>query len=211
MDRQHSAERIEIGADVIGGDGNKLGSVAYVVVHPPELHLTDLVVSTGSILGRDIVVPVDVVDRIAAGKVYLSVDQREFSAFEDYVDIQYKQPPDDWIPVSGSVYPTQGTLWPGDLYYPQVSEVHVNAPAGTVGLNEGMEVESSDGHKVGSIVALDTDPSSGDVTGIVIHHGLLFRHDTRIPVEDIADVGTEHVALKLTRDEVHRREKAGPS
>ena len=209
MDTRNPAQRIEIGADVIGRDGNKLGSVAYVVVQPPQLHLTDIVVATGTLLGRDIVVPVDAVERIADGKVYLSVDQRELSAFEDYVDIQYKQPPEDWIPVSGFIYPTQGTLWPADLYYPQVSEVRVNAPAGTVGLSEGMEVESSDGHKVGSIVALDTDPSSGDVTGIVIQHGLLFRHDTRISVEDVADVSKERVALKLTKDEVRRREKAG--
>jgi hypothetical protein len=166
MDKGNSTERIEIGAEVVGRDGNKLGSVAYVVVHPPELHLTDIVVATGHILGRDVVVPIDAVDRIAEGKVYLSVDQREFSAFDDYIDIKYKQPPEDWIPVSGFAYPTPGTLWPTDLYYPQVSEVRVNAPADTVGLSEGMEVESSDGHRVGSIVALDTDPSSGDVTGI---------------------------------------------
>ncbi|MBV9281180.1 MAG: PRC-barrel domain-containing protein, partial [Chloroflexi bacterium] len=66
-------ERIEIGADVVGADGEKLGSVAYVVVHPPDMRLADIVVSTGAILGRDVVVPIGTVERIADGKVYLSI------------------------------------------------------------------------------------------------------------------------------------------
>ena len=59
-------ERIDIGADVLTVDGEKVGSVVYVVVQPETMRLTDIVVSTGAILGRDVVVPIDAVTSSAS-------------------------------------------------------------------------------------------------------------------------------------------------
>lgn len=197
-------ERITIGADVIGSGGDKIGTVAYVVVEPPRMHVTDYVVSTG-ILGRDIVVPVDKVDHVADGKVYLAIDKDELQHLRDYVEIHYDQPPQAWAPPGGFFYPAQSVLWPAGAYYPEPSSVTVNAPAGTVGLREGMDVESSDGHKVGSIKALDEDPASGDVTDLIIKEGFLFTHDARIPCNLIADVHEGRVTLSVTKDELENK------
>ena len=54
MDATGTETPIDIGADVIGSDGKKVGTVTYVVVQPAEMRITDIVVSTGAILGRDI-------------------------------------------------------------------------------------------------------------------------------------------------------------
>src|SRR5438067_993725 len=156
MNTGQTEQRIEIGTDVVGSDGEKLGTVAYVVVHPPEMHVTDFVVSTGPILGRDVVVPVSAVTGVTDGKVHLSMDKDEINQCEDYVEVRYQQPPDEWIAPTGLGYPSQTMLWPVGATVPQPSSVEVHAPPGTVGLHEGMEVESSDGHRVGSIEALDT-------------------------------------------------------
>jgi sporulation protein YlmC with PRC-barrel domain len=163
-------------------------------------------VSTG-VLGRDVVVPMDSVDRVADRKVYLKVGKDALNNFQDYVEIQYRSPPEGWVPTSGFVYPMQATLWPADAYYPQISSVEVHTPPGTVGLTKGMEVDSSDGHKVGSIDALDTDPASGEVTGLVIKRGFLFTHDTRVPVEEVAEVSNERVKLRVTADQVRQHEE----
>jgi sporulation protein YlmC with PRC-barrel domain len=197
-------ERLAPGAEVIGRGGEKLGTVAYVVVHPPEMHVTDYVVSTG-FLGRDIVVPADRVERIAGGKVYCSLDKEELKRLPDYVEVQFQTPPEDWAPAGSFIYPAQSVLWPAGAYYPEPSAVKVNAPEGTVGLHEGMTVESSDGHRVGSIKALDEDPSSGDVTGIVVKEGLLFGHDVRIPCTLVAEVHSDRVTLNVPRDEVESK------
>jgi sporulation protein YlmC with PRC-barrel domain len=202
-------EQIDIGADVVGSDGDGLGSVAYVVVRPPELHLTDIVVSTGSILGRDVVVPIDQVERVEGGKVYLSLDKGGVDQCKDYVEIHYDQPPSMWAPPAGYYYPGSMTLWPSGEYYPQPASVDVNAPSGTVGLNQGMEVESSDGHKVGTIDAIDADPHGEDVTALVVKRGHLFsHHDVRIPIDCVADVEADRVKLSLTAHEVKTRFEA---
>lgn len=205
MNPHDSEEHIRIGADVISSAGDKVGSVAYVVVHPPEMHVTDIVVSTGAILGRDVLVAVDKVNRIADGQIHLSIDKDQLEKCEDYVEVEYEGPPPEWAPATGWGYPAGGTLWPTGSFYPEVSSVHVNAPSGTVGIRHGMDVESSDGHKVGSIDALDANLSTDDLTEMVVKQGHLFTHDIHIPIGDVDRVDEEKVVLKLSRDEVRQR------
>lgn len=201
---QHD-QRIDIGADVIGRDGNKIGTVAYVVVQPPQMHVADFVVSTGAIIGRDVVVPMDSVERVADGKVYLSIDKEALGELKDYVEVHYDAPPEGWVPLGGFGYPTGATLWPAGTYYPQMSSVTVNAPSGTVGLHHGMDVESSDGHKIGSIQSVDEDPDTGDITDLIVKHGLLSGHHLRIPCSAIESTQEGRVRLNLTKDEADRQ------
>lgn len=195
-------ERIEIGADVVGKDGEKAGTVAYIVVRPPELEVTDFVVSTGSFLGRDLVVPVSEVERVGGGKVYLTVDSAALRAHEDYVEVRYQNPPESWAPAAGFMYPAQATLWPTGSYYPEDASVTVHTPAGTVGLTKGMSVETSDGHKVGSIEGLDEDQQSGTVTDLIVKQGHLFSHDVRLPRDIVREIHEDRVTLTLTKDEL---------
>lgn len=215
MNTGSEERRFNIGADVVDNRQEKVGTVAFVVVRPPEMRITDIVVSTGAILGRDVVVPVDAVADVEEDTVSLSIGKDELNHYPDYVDVQYKQPPAGWAPPTALGYPTAGLLFPEgmnqEMYYPEPASVTVNTPPGTVGLQEGMDVESSDGHKVGSIAALETDTESKDVTGFVVKHGFLFTHDTFIPAEDVAEIEEGKVRLRLTRDEVQRMETVSES
>jgi uncharacterized protein YrrD len=203
MTAPEAGQRIDTGDDVIGSEGEKLGRVEYLVVDPPELNITDIVVSTGAILGRDIVVPIDKVERVSDAAVHLSVDKSQLAALPNYVDVKFQVPPEAWVPPAGFYYPPSAVLWPAEYYAPP-TEVKVNAPAGTVGMHDGMDVESSDGHKVGSINGFDVGPED-DVTAIVVKSGFIFTHDARIPVQFISDVDDGKVRLNLTKDEVERR------
>ena len=71
-----------------------------------------------------------------------------------------------------------------------------------------MEVESSDGHKVGALDALDIDLATGDIRGFVVKHGFLFTRDTRIPTGDVQAIRDGKVILKLTKDQVQQVEQA---
>ncbi len=203
MNTNQGQERIDTGEDVIGSDGAKLGSVAYVVVHPPRMNVTDLVVSTGAILGRDIVVPIDAVQSIANGKVQLSMDKGQLNSCPDFVDVKYAAPPASWVPPASSYFPRSAVRWPS-AYYPELQSAVVNAPSGTVGIHQGMDVESSDRHKVGTIDGFDVNPHD-DVTAIIVKHGFIFSKDTRIPVVFLSGIKDGKVNLNLTKDEVQVR------
>ena len=204
MTTTSTEEHFEPGADVISSDGEKVGTIAYVVVKPPEMHVTDIVVSTGAIIGRDILVDIGSVSRVEDGKVYLSIDKTKFNTCPDYVELHFEQPPSGWAPAEGFYYPAETVLWPAGMYYPQPTSVTVNAPEGTVGLHEGMEVESSDGHKVGKVHAIDADEASGNVTDIVVEHGVINKHRFTISAKDIAEIHADRVTLKLTKADVEK-------
>ncbi|GAC1405528.1 MAG: hypothetical protein NVSMB52_19320 [Chloroflexota bacterium] len=197
--------RVDIGADVVGSDGTKIGTVSYVVVRPPQLHVTDYVVTTGEFLGRDIVVPVDSVERIADGQLHLRVDKHALGELKDYIEIHYTRPPESWAPLGGFTYSTESTLLPSSTFYPEDAEVRVNAPAGTVGLSKGMPIETSDGHNAGSIGAVDEDSTTGNITGLILTEGHFFKHEVHIPASTVARVRDDRVTLTLTRDELQRQ------
>ena len=176
--------------------------VAYVVVRPPQIRITDIIVSTGASLGREVVVPVHLIQDVQNGKVYLSIDKDELKRYPDYVEVDYQKPPTRWVPPEGVAYPPTGVLWPAGASYPEAAGVHVNAPRGTLGIREGMEVESSDGHKVGAVDALDIDLATGVIRGFVVKRGFLFTRDTHIPAGDVQEIRGGKVILNLTKDQV---------
>jgi uncharacterized protein YrrD len=200
VDTTRTAKQIDIGADVIGRDGKKLGTVAYVVVQPPEMHITDIVVRTSAVLGREVVVPVNLIQDVENGKVSLTIDKNTLQKYPDYIEIHYQKPPPGWNP-------------PEDRYYwlalPANSEgIRINVPPGTRGIREGMAVAALDGHKVGAVDGLIVDPAAKQITGFVVKHGILFAHDTQIPVADVEKILGSTVILKLTKAQVEHIERA---
>lgn len=198
-------ELIQPGAEVRGADDEKLGTVAYVVVSPSSMDVTDLIVSTGGLLGRDVVVPTDQVERVQDGAVHLRLDKSGLESCKDYVDVDYTAPPTDWAPAPEYAYPTGAMLWPAGMYYPEGATLTVNTPTGTVGLHQGMDVLSSDGEKVGRIDALETDPHAGHVTHLILKEGFILTHDASIPAEWVQSIESDRVRLKVGRAEIEQR------
>jgi uncharacterized protein YrrD len=199
---------ITAGTPVYTSDNQQVGQVGYVVVDPNTFRVTDMVVNTGHLIGRDIVVNLDQIARETEDGVYLTLDREGLDACPDYVDVEYQTPPDTWMATPGLTYPAGNMLWPAGYEYPEASTVTVNTPKGTVGLHPGMDVVSSDGHKVGSIDAVITDPQSEDVTGFVVKHGHIFTHDTTIPIDQVADLENDQVKLRITREGAEQEFKA---
>src|SRR5256714_10043264 len=208
MEAPGTEERMDIGDDVIGSEGKKVGTVAYVVVRPPEMRITDIVASIGAILGREVVVPVHLIQDVKNGKVYLSIDKDALKRYPDYIEVDYQQPPTGWVPPVGLAYPPTGILWPAGTFYPAAADVRINTPRGTLGIPEGMEVETRDGPKVGTVDALDIDLATREITGFVVKHGFLFTRDTRIQTGDVQAIRDGKVILKLTKDQVQQVEQA---
>jgi len=202
MTTDQGHQRVDIGADVVDVDDNKLGTVAYVVVHPSDLNITNVVVSTGALLGRDIVMPIDLIAEVQGDVVHLSADKETIERCPDYVEYEYSSPPNGWVAPADFGYPMGSIMWPSQTYLGGLSSAKVNSPAGTVGLSEGIEVMSSDGKNVGSLTQVDRDESSGEIASITIKHGLIHHHVATIPADAIGEVTDTAVRLTLTEQQV---------
>jgi sporulation protein YlmC with PRC-barrel domain len=65
------------GSDVLGRDGEKVGTVHELSFDPTSSKLTGLVVHKGLILGKDTELPASLIDSVDDGVVYLKVDAKE--------------------------------------------------------------------------------------------------------------------------------------
>lgn len=209
MTERSERPSIDIGADVLGSDNAEVGKVSYIVVRPPSYEITDVVVSTGEFLGRDIVVPLEHVEEAGDHRLQLNLDKAGLERLPDYVEAHYDRPPEGWFAAMGPYYPGSGTLWPVGSYYPIPTSVTVNAPAGKVGLRDGMGVESSDGHRVGEVRSVQTDEQTREVSAIVVHHGIIAGKDAVFPISDVKEAEEDKLVLRLSRDEAHRRFEEG--
>jgi uncharacterized protein YrrD len=187
---------INIGARVYAL-GRKAGKVDYVIIHPRSMRITDIVVTTG-VIGREIVVPVDVIESADKDKVYLSVDEDHLDEFPDFIDVKYEEPPTGWRAPSGIFYA------PTDIRWPLGTVWRVNTPEGTRAIFDGQDVVSSDGHKIGVVDAVDVEEPGGRVTGFIVRKGHVLKHDLVFPVGDIEDVRDGKVFLRLTKDQAEQ-------
>jgi hypothetical protein len=74
---------IERGWEVVGGDGNKLGTVEEVLGDPERDIFDGLSVATG-LLGKPRYVPAELSQEIVEGTVRLSIGQDELDRLDEY-------------------------------------------------------------------------------------------------------------------------------
>jgi len=187
---------INIGARVYAL-GRRVGKVDYVIVDPRSMRITDIVITTG-VVGREIVIPIDVVESADKDSVYLSIDEDHLEEFPDFIEADYEQPPAGWRAPSGIFYVPTDILWPLGTVW------RVNTPEGTRAIYDGQDVVSSDGHKIGVVDTVEVEEPGSRVTAFIVRKGHLLKHDLVIPAGDIEDIRDGKVFLRLTKDQAEQ-------
>lgn len=87
---------------------------------------------------------------------------------------------------------------------PHVTLSYDQVPEGTVEVRRQSDVTSSDGHRLGHIVALVVDGQQ-QIAQLVLEHGHLWaKREVSIPIDSIDRIASDEVLLTLTKDEVGR-------
>jgi uncharacterized protein YrrD len=68
-------------------------------------------------------------------------------------------------------------------------------------IGEGSDVFGRDGEKVGTVHELTFNPASNELTGLVVHKGIIFGKDTALPASLIDAVDDGAVYLKVNARE----------
>lgn len=208
--------KFDFGQNVMANDGNKVGTLAGVVVDSGNFEVTRLLIDPGLFGGADRLVDVSAVESAGGGSIALSIDQAAAEALQDYAKEEYIQPhrvPDAPIimPASGVGGPVMvddpdtGMGMPGGGAYdmapinPPRLEVLSNLNTNEVILRKGTDVIASDYHKVGTVDEIQTD-DRGPISGFVVRAGGLFGHDVAIPISAVKEFGTDKVRLTIDRD-----------
>jgi uncharacterized protein YrrD len=201
-------------AEVVTTDGQKLGKIDRVVFDPNSNELTHLVVKKGFLLTEDKVVPLDCIESATEERVVLKKGQLDLDDIPNFEETHY-------VPVEEAgvseerghggldklawYYPVPGSAWwrqrsfanRGISKPPYVRKTEVNIPEGTVALEEGARVVSSEGEHVGNIERVYADEEEQRVTHLLISKGLISKSRKLIPSMWVDSVREDEVRLSI--------------
>jgi uncharacterized protein YrrD len=197
---------------VLTSSGQKVGRIERVVLDPKTNELTHLVVKKGFLFTTDKVVPLDYVDSATEERVVLRKGHQDPDDFPDFEETHYVHVKEESMAKkhgSGGLnplayyYPMPGGAWwrARNFFYPGipkpsfVRKTEVNIPEGTVALEEGAKVVSTEGENVGEIERVYADAEEQRVTHLLISQGLLSKSRRLIPTMWVDSVHEDIVRL----------------
>ena len=194
---------IELGADMIGSDGEKLGVVDSLVVDPASGQERAIIVRKGWFFPTDKIVPIDLVERVEDGNVHVRLSSAEADQMSEYMDSDYVMPP-------AGYYGAGGYMWPATPYvadgYTIDDEVRERMPDAVM-LSEGTLVLDVDEDEVGRITEIASD-EQGRVQGFRVEQGFFRHHDRYIPAHLVASA--DDVVVRLSVDKDTLEDTTGP-
>ena len=185
--------QIEIGAPVRTRDGRHIGEVHRVLVDLQDSAVTGIVVLKGRLLSRDVLVPLDFIDRVEDDDVVLTLNEAELDQLPEFAFNEILAPPPTW---TAGPYP-DGTFYVPVRQRKRLGQHHVD-------LTPGTRVHASDG-EVGRVHQVELDPQTGELDAFWIRADGIFGHDVRVPAEWVERADESGVYVKASRLDIETR------
>jgi uncharacterized protein YrrD len=185
---------IELGADIISSDGEKLGVVDSLVLDPSSGTIQSVVVRSGFFFPTDRILPAGMVESIDDDGVRLNASAADVEGLTEYLDTEYVIPPAGYYGAPGYMWPS-AQIYTADLLVDE--QIHQRMPEAVI-LSEGTLVVDQDGDDVGRITELYSD-DKGRVIGVKVEEGFFRHHDHYIPAHVITSADDTLVRLSVDK------------
>jgi uncharacterized protein YrrD len=207
------AERFEIrpGAFAVGADGT-LGRVRRVIVSPGSGEVRGLVVRTGTLRHRDVVVPSEAIEGADEEIVRLRLSSGELDELPAYREEEFVKAPEGWRTPAGRKQTGAHFRLPLPAAVSGLRPVQAGqteAALGGLPLAAGQTVVCRDG-EVGRLDLVLLDPTTRRATAFVVRRGVLLHRDTVVPVDWVREIGGDRVVLDVDRDQLERMPEYRP-
>jgi sporulation protein YlmC with PRC-barrel domain len=198
-------------AVILSANGERLGSLERVVLHPDENVVTDLVVRIGNFLQHEEkVVPIEYVAETNEGLILLqdtAGDLKSFPPFEEehVVESNIDTPSSsEGVPSVVMGYPVAGSPVMPIMTDHVVTRIEQNIPSGTVAMKAGATVLDTDGKHVGHVERVLAEPIKDQIKQMLISSssGLLTREIKLIPIKWVMKVDEDTVRLRVDKTTV---------
>lgn len=176
--------RVDLDAQVTTRDGEEIGSIGRAIFDPGRNEMTHVVVNTGALFGRDVLVPAEELAGATrdGNTVRLRLSKEEFEELPTYAPSDYLAPPPGWTPPSTYglgyrhfLWPTMAMPQPGAAGYPYAG---AGAGVGTgpdsqlqPTLGKGDTVVDINGEELGVVDDVVIDQASGELEAMVVRIG----------------------------------------
>ncbi|HEX5165006.1 MAG TPA: PRC-barrel domain-containing protein [Thermomicrobiales bacterium] len=213
--------RIDLGTDVFGTDGEKVGAVDKIVIDPGTKQIHQFVVHRGFLTRENKLVDIAMVSGQDDQGLRLDLTSDQVNELPDYIEERFVQVPEhdvDAIPfilptamgaggyLYGAPYAGRGYEGRQDSFFdaaPSVAPViedESNIPETDVMISEGTDVYGADGDKVGSVGEVLVS-ENGAIQGFVVSKGVIFKKDVRVPIDWVESADEAQIRLNVTSAE----------
>lgn len=210
--------KFDLGMDVFGSDGEKVGTVERIVVDTNTKQIHKFIVHRGFLTHDDKLVDIDMVSTQDADGLRLDLTSDEVNELPDYIEERFVQIPEqdrDALPFilpnamgAGSYLygaPNVGRGYEGsqDSFFnaaPSVAPViedKSNIPETDVMISAGTDVYGADGDKVGSVGEILVS-DDGAINGFIVSKGFIFKKDVRVPIDWVETADGSEIRLNVT-------------
>jgi len=190
---------LEINAPVECTDG-PCGKSTYVIINPVNQKVTHFVLQDKHLPDNPTrLVPVGKVAHATQEQITLNCTKADVAKMAPFLVSNFiRESAPGKAYASGEAYHSEYVI--DDTAYDEIQEMAI--PEGELALHSGMKVEAMDG-KVGKLDALVLEPSSGEVTNLLLREGHLWgKKDVAIPVSAVDFCDADTVYLKLNKADV---------
>jgi sporulation protein YlmC with PRC-barrel domain len=215
--------RLDLDAKVRARDGEEIGSVDRAIFDPKTNEVTHIVVRTGAIFGRDIMVPRIDLERgsMDGDAIQVKLTKDELERLPDFVAEEYMPPPPTWVGPAGYGFPSSSYAWPVTMD-PTMGAMPIAVPVAdkevedpdVVTITKGALVLDRNADDIGVVDDVRFDTETGRLQGFVLRVGgalrTLFGGGDTIEVSraQIESVGESLVRLRLAKEEIEAAAEA---
>ena len=193
--------RIDLHAAVRTSDGHGAGHVKSAVWDPAKNEISEFVIATGGLLGRDVLISREVLERATRNgeEVVLDMTKSELEGLATYDTSAYEAPPSGWLAPAAYGFPAGGYLWPVGATEPLLQP----APKETLSrrtpdIRKGMNVRDADNNVIGVVEQVNLDSATGTLRGIVVRSGGAVERV--VGGGELSEITAEHI--EVVNDEV---------
>ena len=192
--------QIELDAKVRTSDGHDAGKLRRVLVDPATLRITGFVVSTGGLLGREVIVEHDFVEG-REGELMLRLSKAELAQQPTFDEAGFTAPPAGLAATMGYGFASNAYLVPVVAGDEPVTES--SRPT----IKKGDVVKDRDGDVVGVVEEVRFDEKTAQLSGFVVKAGagrrLVGGGDTaEISADDVLRIFEGEVRVGVDREEI---------
>jgi uncharacterized protein YrrD len=202
--------RIDLKAKIKTADGHEAGNIRRVLIDPATEKVTGFVVSTGRLLGHEVIIGEDALSGATGSgdAITLTLTKEELDTQPTFEETDYVLPPSGWsAPTLGYAVPPDAFLLPVTAMPPETRD-----EPGRPAIKKGDTVKDRDGDVVGVVEEIRLNESTGDLVSFIVKAGAglerLFGTGkvAEVSRDDVLRIVDGEVRIGLDKEEIVPRE-----
>ncbi len=182
---------LNLGAKIHCVNG-ECGKLAKLVLQPDTFIVTHFIAEEGFLLKRARVFPISLVARTTTNDIYLNGTSDQLTDYPDYHEETIEKPNTQHI---SDVLHETGPYMTVTSSPMMREKLRHGVPQDATVIERGLPVQNNHPGSGGKLDSLVITPESGEITRLVVHHGVLFTEQTTIPITDVQHIGERAIAL----------------